>query len=148
MFESEENLLCYLAGLFDGEGTLTFRRHRPRNNRQPRDFYTIAVQVAMCNELSIRLFESTFGGNVYHYNPRNPRFRESWLWYLRVSELQEFLTKMIPYLILKKPHAEIALNYLLNLRNRRGKKVTVDNLVLREAQYILMKELNKRGNKV
>ncbi len=145
MSKKGRHLLSYLAGLFDGEGCITLTRYKPEGQVIYSN-YMVVVKVRMCNELVVRLFQQTFGGKVRHCKPKKSQWSETWEWYLTTPEFLPFLTDILPYLILKRPNAEIALYYLLHFKQKTNIPVSKDLAVLREAEFIRMRKLNKKGS--
>jgi hypothetical protein len=58
-----------------------------------------------------------------------------------------FLEVILPYLRLKKPQAELAIQFG-KARTARGKHKTDEQLAVEEAQLMLMRQYNKRGKEV
>lgn len=136
-------LIAYLIGVFDGEGCVAIspgsRKYRERLHCH------IQASVQMTNEYLPRLFQGTYGGRVY-FSSRTGNHNDVWKWMLSNQQARPLLEDIVKYGILKKPQAEVALR-LLNLQraNRRGHPISEGEKVLREADSILMHQLNKRG---
>ncbi len=138
--------LAYMAGLFDGEGCVQIAKS---------GHYSLACQVSMANEFMPSWFRFSFGGSV-HLRPRiGENWKDQWVWTIHGPKAARFLEAILPYLILKKPQAEIGLKFQagMGLRGRnqygtnRHDPLTAEELAVREAQFITMKGLNKRGLK-
>lgn len=135
--------LAYMAGLFDGEGCVSIAKHS--SNR----YYNIACYLIMANEYLPQLFQFRFGGRVSRkYNhPNKPEWRPYWRWAISSQQAYRFLKTIYPYLILKKPQAEVAFKFIEEHTYQTGRhKLTEEQIALKEVDAMLMSSLN-RGKK-
>jgi intein/homing endonuclease len=89
--------LAYLAGLFDGEGSIGFRtRGAGKKTRR------LKLQVRMTDERLIRLFLDRFGGSFTTEIPKNPKHSQCWVWSVTDKKARETYAQLEPFLILKK----------------------------------------------
>ena len=96
---------AYLAGHFDGEGCIRLRKH-PRGN-----IYSIYISSVGNHFSVIERYQNSFGGTVKTRAKENRK--TLFVWELKnVSKSIFFLASVLPYLMEKKPQAEIALEYL------------------------------------
>ncbi len=137
--------LSYIAGLFDGEGCISICKSKARNH------YTLRAQVSMANEFIPTWLHSCFEGSV-SLRPRiGENWKDMWAWIVCAKKAVVFIKAVIPYLILKKPQAEIALQFQESIsewgRNQftLRNKLTEEELSVRESYYLSMRALNKRG---
>ena len=94
-------VLAYLAGYFDGEGTV---------GMYPPDF-TIRVAVGSTIRSSVDEFASVFGGSVVKMTrPSRPHIRQVYEWHAYGKVGQAALEAMLPFLRLKKEQAIVALS--------------------------------------
>jgi hypothetical protein len=104
---------AYLAGLFDGEGTITF--NLPPNGR-------VRMAVSMtCKEPLLRL-KRAYGGSVRGpFKVDKPNHKPWWRWNLwRVQDIIYALYKMFPFLTVKRFKAGWALEAARFFPGRRG----------------------------
>lgn len=132
---------AYAACAIDGEGTLTINRQHQRNGR-PR--YGAVVEVFNTNPLFTDWFVQTFGGAVYSYGSRDPRWKRQNQWVLSGGSADYFLVGILPYLKLKRVQAQI-LRDLIALRKRAPHRISDDELQQRHALYEQVQALNRRG---
>ena len=97
--------LAYIAGLFDGEGSI-FVASRSGN----RPTLQLRVSLNMVARESIDLVASVFGGGVNCYEKGENR-RRQFQWSLSGIEAQNFLRGLRPWLIIKAEEANVALEY-------------------------------------
>lgn len=137
---AEQNgLIPYLAGVFDGEGCISITKSYEHRGS------ALLCHVRMCNKEVPELFQKTFGGSLLFTPSRNERWRDLWSWQVACKVALAFLTALEPYLIVKKSHASLGIEF--QEARRRGKAKTKE-----EAEFELycrdfMLELNTRGNR-
>jgi len=103
----EKTALAYLAGFFDGEGTICICKRANRNS------FTLRIAIGQMERAPLVLFENAFGGRI-HQLKRGAR-SDMLQWNLMVRDQQiGFLRMMLPYLRSKRREAEIALAFLEN----------------------------------
>lgn len=101
----DSRMWAYLAGLFDGEGHLGFS-FSSKMSAYP----TPIMSIGNTNKEVIEWVKTNFGGGVL-MRPR-PSRSTMWEWCLwRRDGMGEIIRGMLPYLIIKKRHAELMLRY-------------------------------------
>ena len=93
---------AYAAGFFDGEGWLG-RKKRSSSDTT----YQLRVHVTQNDRAPLDWLRERFGGSVLweRHAPRNPRHR----WVTSGAPAKEFLAAVLPYLIVKRERALLAL---------------------------------------
>ena len=90
--------------------------------------------------------ELNFGGNS-SVRPRTGNNKDYYYWVIYGHKAKDFLKQILPYLKLKQRQAEIAIEFQSNIfagRNQHN-SYTESELAIKEAQVILMHQLNKKG---
>jgi hypothetical protein len=146
----EENRLIYWAGFIDGKGTFKIIKRRPnRKTREKTPKYIPYLAVANTNEAIIKLLKKEFGcGTIWHKKPFKPNHKPAFAWYVCDRKCVEIVEKLYPYLIVKKPQAELILKFYNDVGQRMsfGPVCTPNHIIeKREYYYNQMKILNKRG---
>lgn len=97
---------AYLAGLFDGEGSINVSRG------------TIRLRINMTSEETLRHLEATFGGKLHRRPaPASPRHKQQWTWSVeRQADMRFMLNRLLPLLVTKRRQADLALHYLTMAR--------------------------------
>ena len=141
--------LAYIAGLFDGEGNIGIvkRRNHPHATTP---IYHLVARVGMVDEIIPRWLQMAFGGYIHRRRRPDPKHRDVYTWSVGYGTAADFLKTILPFLKLKKPQAELALEFQSGkvigcprtvvgqfLRKRE------EELVVEEAQYILMRSLKR-----
>jgi hypothetical protein len=109
--------LEYIAGLFDGEGYITV-------NKNKKSFVPV-VGIKMNGFNLLKKLNVQFGG--YFYQRKNYINRPLTEWTLRGSfQVISFLTKIKPFLIIKKEQAQLCLELCktYSVRNSENKWIT------------------------
>ena len=139
---SEQTNWSYLAGLLDGEGHISLLKNRP--HRQAEGF-VLTLEIGITNR-SLPLMKwliQKFGGVYYHRSSDNPNWADRYDWSPKGRKnREELLLGILPYLLIKREQALVALEFLridgkdpekrlalvnrLTELNRRGKSVTTN----------------------
>jgi hypothetical protein len=131
MKNSNEILWSYLAGLFDGEGTVCISTSHNRNNTT---IFQMNVKVANTKLELMQWLITNFGGSYSISNAKNvdnKRYSTQYAWMPKGKNNRiEVLEKMLPYLVIKKQQALLGLEFerVYEGRNgcRPGIKLTTD----------------------
>lgn len=99
--------LSYTAGLFDGEGCISFSR-RTRLSGGYR--YSLSVSVEMSDEESIDFLQTTFGGNKMFYDREGKKRLFRWT-KASLNDVRDFLVLIEPYVKYKRPQVMAAIGY-------------------------------------
>lgn len=99
--------LAYLAGIIDGEGTVTLVPSRGSiGSRQPTLFVTNTDWGL------IEWLTENFGGRVQSSQPKNLRYKIKHRWILRgYLSVRDAILALRPYLVIKRKRAEEVLTY-------------------------------------
>jgi hypothetical protein len=84
--------------------------------------------VGMSDPRILKLFHDEYGGNIQFYESKTIKHKDAWMWYATGNTLEKLLVDVMPYLIIKKPQAEIVLELRNSMKTHvhfvRGKKGT------------------------
>lgn len=102
----------YLAGLFDGEGTICVSVSLPRASRRQRTAqYALHAAVSMLDRPTIQTFATLFGGS--HYTDcRNGEHQSLARWYCNQWRAARAIHALQPFLRIKRRQAELALEFM------------------------------------
>lgn len=114
---------AYLAGIIDGEGTISYQEKGTRHYR---------VAVIMTCEETIRWLGQWGGATRPHKrNNPNPRYKPQWVWLVTGhSNVRVVLTTVLPYLVTKRETATDALAYIATRPGAAAPCATLEGLVL------------------
>ena len=86
----------YVAGLFDGEGSVTLTKKRKTD-----EFRTVVVSMSSTSIELLAFLRNEFGGCIVRNKKYKPHHKDSWSWSLERRRALCFLNKIIPYMIEK-----------------------------------------------
>jgi len=139
-----DTTLAYLAGILDGEGCFNIYR----GGKRPRIDYTGRLYVVSTDRVLIDWLQEHFGGFTYTREVRI-EWKTKYEWILERSKSVEVCRAILPYLVIKKPQAELLILFQQSFTEMKvGGRLTDDQRALRERCFFRMKELNHRGHSV
>ena len=103
----------YAAGFFDGEGCITFIL--TADQRRPTTLRTAPwVTVGNTNRQVLESLQNWWGGRLEEaYKNERPNRKQVWRWAPgKRAEMESFLKAVLPFLIVKRQHAELMLEFL------------------------------------
>jgi hypothetical protein len=125
--------IAYIAGLFDGEGCV---RIYTEDNKK---WFILQITISnTCVPLLLEI-QKHYGGNV-----SGRRNGLCYSWSMTSKPAAEILKKMLPYLIVKKEQAEIAIEFQARKEHGgywRDKQITEKELEIRREYMNKLKEL-------
>ena len=137
--------LEYLAGIFDGEGSISINkcnlaRYKYRNPR-----YTARVLFGMVDERPVKEFKRRFGGYLVRRTNQGG-LRPMWNWSIAGNKIVlNFLEQIMPLLVVKRAQAELLYKYLKERKTpyRRTNGLHPDEVLWRESVYQNIFSLNR-----
>lgn len=139
--------LAYIAGLFDGEGCVALHRFRGRKNRCDAAKIALTCSITNTDKRAIDFMQSRFKGSVACEDRSRHNHKNSWKWAIFSRQAAAFLKEILPFLVLKKERAILAIQFadnLLDLRYAKPQEKPAE-VERRESLYRRMKAMNKRG---
>lgn len=144
-----EESLIYMAGIIDGEGTITINGWKWRTCAGvPR------IEVTNTDERLTDWLEKTFGGHVTPNDDGNLNHKKRYIWYLNGKQTVILCQILIPYLKLKKEQSILVAEFYTKrrLRERREngtwKRLTEEERQRRRVIAKQIFELNKKGRRL
>lgn len=130
---TEKETLAYLAGFFDGEGSITIVVR------------SLRVNIAQVNPRPLMMLRNRFGGQIAFVkrSDKNPRHRDIHVLNITSYLAAEMLRQLRPYLIVKADQADLAIEY--QARMHTGVATAEEN-GYREWAKVRMTELNTKRN--
>ncbi len=151
MQDNQREELIYLAGLFDGEGTIGINSRYSRKYIEQNHYsdmgYGVFVRIGMNDERSIRNVKEFFKVGQYYPEKSYKGYRAMHRWDCRNQvDAKMVLENLKPFLRLKKPQCLLALKFLEECTRpqsvRIGIPFTPQMVAKRYEAYIQMKILN------
>jgi len=131
--------LAYLAGLIDGEGTISCSV-----NKTKKGFLALQKQLSIFNTniVLISWITARFSGTV-HSRVRSEKWKEEHQVKWSATEACVILELVLPYLVIKREQAEI----FIALHKTKSNSVSKETHEYRQRLCDRIQELNKRGPK-
>jgi hypothetical protein len=143
---------AYIAGILDGEGTITISRKRGNTAKagKRRVFYRPFVQVCLTtpNVLTWLVEVTGLGHVATNKSARTSRQKPSWRWSLWSNQARQLLEATLPYLIIKKTQAELLIEFCKKKRDNVGRNGLSDaEWAFQVCVHRTIALLNQRGIK-
>jgi hypothetical protein len=140
-----------LAAFVDGEGHIRITSQKRKNRKGvERDYMYVELSISNADPRLMTWLTERFGGNVYRGKApvANVRKHSIFQWHAGCSVAHEILLGCLPYFVIKRNQAEIAISFreLTQCKPESGKKrwgVYGMPDELKEIQYSLRKELQE-----
>jgi hypothetical protein len=140
----------YLAGLVDGEGSLSLAR-RYHHNRSVE--YTVRLAVYNCDRPVLEAARRSWGGHLASVPSRHPKWRASHSLIWTNAAAAEVIRTIAPYLRIKARHAEALLRFQRHIdehprtRDSAGRLLPLsgDEQRIRARFHTHLRSLNRRG---
>ena len=113
----------YLAGLFDGEGSVGLYKNGGR--------WYIRVSVSNSVPAPLFLIKEVYGGSIIRYKQVDHKF-VMYRWQAVCVSADSFLKDIAPYVIIKKEQVETAIEYRDKFKKNNGKHLSSEETILRE----------------
>jgi hypothetical protein len=139
--------LAYIAGFFDGEGSLTIHTNCRKSPRGLVPNHTLQVSLANTNPEIVRWLHSVFGGQYLTRHDRRPGNRPVAQWIIRAAKALPFLEAIRPFVRMKTAQIDIAIAFQ-KTKKRGNTRVAPEVLEWREAQRHSISNLNKKRHDV
>jgi len=134
----------YFAGFLDGEGTIGVYRGRRKENRSGIRFQTV---LRLCNTdfAALEAIQRMCGnGRIAQVTaPKNPNYRTGYILTFSSSQITHLLPQLIPYLVIKKRQAELALEFQLSIVS--GRNISADREIAANEAYASTRRMNAKG---
>ncbi len=144
MKDLPQTTLAYIAGFFDGEGSVTIGRS-PSGSGQPN--HTLVAAIGNTNQEILVWAHSLFGGHLCLRKRNNPKWKDMLQWSLQTCKALAFLEAIRPYLRVKAQVVDVAIAYQRTKYMSGGKKLSRETIQWRDEQRDKIRELNDRHPK-
>ena len=142
----EEDRMAYIAGLIDGDGSLSLLKKQEANALSP--LYYPCIQFSKSTDTLPNILKNSFGGTITIVK-RNYKNCHEYRWKLEKStKCMPFLTEIAPYLHNKYEQSQELIKFMEENTFKRGKPLSIDDLTRRESSYLRMKSINARRDNI
>lgn len=142
---------AYIAGIIDGEGTISITggMRRIDSRKKPYRGFNVTFRVSNTDTKLMEWLLNTTGiGKVRPAKTTiwaNSNLKQLYVWEVSTNGIRELLPSVIRYLVTKKRQAEITILWLKRFSGRRGKNMTPEIFSRKMEVVREMMALNKRG---
>lgn len=146
----EPTTLAYLAGMIDGDGYITINR----SQRGQYVYHGPQIGIAGTRREPHDLAASLWGGTVCMHRPKNQLHRPQFQWSRQGAAAVPIIEALLPYLLIKREHAELALELWMHLEEGKSDdpypwfSPSYDPVRARDAMRADMIDLNQSRNRV
>src|SRR6266404_3684313 len=133
--------LVYIAGFFDGEGSVTIHENGGPSPRGKNTNHTLQVSIGNTDPRILRLLYTEFGGSLTLRQNTKPNHRDVYQWIIRAAKALPFLEAIEPFVEMKREQVIIALAFQRS-KKLGNKPVSVEVLQWREEQRQTIRNLN------
>jgi len=137
-----QDQLAYMAGIIDGEGSISIDVQSPNKTRKYH-YYSIRMNIINTNLELMEWLVKNFGGNLYK-NRKVEKRKQVYKWSIYSRKAAEILQQTLPYMIVKKPHAIILIEFMDSM-GVTGWHVPEEIRHYRQQLYLKVRELNKHN---
>jgi hypothetical protein len=99
---------AWAAGFIDGDGMVTICRQTSRSGNG-NYWYNVKLSAAQKFQTPLLRLQSMYGGKIYH---TTNKYGDWYVWSLNSGSAVPALRAMLPWLVVKKARAELALEFL------------------------------------
>ncbi len=112
--------LAWVAGFFDGEGSIVIQRHKKYRNHKRYIIFELVVQVNNTFPEVIYLLQRWFGGSVHKRKIQQqfPHWKPQYQWKVGSLQAHQFIKAIYPYAKVKKGQIELALKFRKTKKKR------------------------------
>lgn len=147
--ETPELDCARFAAFVDAEGSILIGRSKP-SKRCVSPVYSLIVSLGNSSPVLMVWLRDTIGGYVYPIKKLSKwSKRPMWSWHLRGTQAEIVLRRCLPYFLIKREQAEIAVAFSeLKRSHSRGTQVPVEHLAQREVLRTKIHVLNSPDTQV
>lgn len=133
----EEVEKAYLAGIVDGEGTVTLTKHHKNETPTPR------LSVANTNLQLLNWIKARVGGVIVSKRKYKSHHANSYVWYVCQDRAINLLNEIKKFLMIKRKHADLITDEYKKVTHRAG-RYTPEMLSRKYQLVAKIRELNQR----
>lgn len=141
-----ETQIAYLAGIFDGEGSVFLRRQFNKTGRQRTYSLLITVVVGTHRE-AVEAIAAMVGSKPMEKVNDKGNKRPAWRVRLHGRQARDYLIAIRPYLLMKDKQADLAIEFQ-SQKLFRGQRCSIEREEAEEMAKLELTRLNARGVKL
>lgn len=134
---------AYFAGAIDADGFVSVGKktsHTVRKDGGRSIYYVVKIGLSQTHPDVPTMLHAAFGGYLGFHQPKNSAHRRVHIWQATAGDARKPLLAVLPFLILKKTQAELAVQFLAlmeyqNTGRFMGRPLPEDQALQREELY-------------
>jgi hypothetical protein len=136
--------IIYSAAFFDGEGNISITRQKAATSKHG-FYYALRLTVAQVDPAPLRIYLALYGGTLKERPATQANHRDAWVWIASAGPGTKALRAMLPYLIIKRAEAELALEFQDRRTSRAGSFISplAEERQADEDDFLIMKALKR-----
>ena len=145
---SPTEILAYAAGIIDSDGSISIVKFKSSDFRKGYG-YSLYVRVKNTDITIMEWLKKHFKGSFCQSNKQTKKWKVAYAWSITSQKALTFLKNILPYLIIKKERAEIAIKFQSSKESGRNwlfNPKTKDELMGENNYYQEIRILNRRGS--
>jgi hypothetical protein len=137
--------LAYIAGFFDGEGSVTIHENFRPSPRGKSPNHTLQVSIGNTDPQVLNWIHGIFGGSLTFRKSTKLNHRDMTQWVARSNGAAIFLKIIIPFLRMKNKQAEVGISFQSEKGRYRKNQLTKEEIEFREGKRAEIRLLNGRN---
>lgn len=142
MTSQEQLAWVWLAGLIDGEGSISIRSGRAGPGRGFRRHYSLRLSIWMTHRPTMEKLPSIAGGKCLPAAPRGIGKKKGYVWERTGPKAAAVLRRVYPFLVTKKEQAHLGLEFF-RVQSTGHKPLSPTDMERQKEYWLAMKELNQ-----
>lgn len=135
--------IAYLAGIIDGEGSFSIAK-AAQNHPEFGSHYIAQCNIINTNKDLIDWIVNKFGGHIYLRKKVKDFHKDNYALRIITKDLENIITLTLPYLIVKRQHAEVIIRFRKTFDGKRN-NLTAEIYNVRSECFQQLKHLNSIG---
>jgi len=130
--------LAYVAGIVDGEGCISIAHNTRPGHKYPS--FELRVTVTSTDLWLCQMLRMGFAGRIASKSLETSRRLPCWYWSIERAHAAEFLKLILPYLHIKKPQAELAIQFQ-EARGQHTTRYSEERRAVAEAEMLMLQAM-------
>ncbi len=126
----KETDIAYIAGLFDGEGSIDFKRRKEKKGKYITNAMKISMRIQMTDESILRWIHEVLKLGTVRKRNRSPsikkHWKDSWVYTLRFRQAYQVCRLIWPYAHVKLDKIQQIIDYYTDKKTINGKVVSIE----------------------
>jgi hypothetical protein len=129
---------AYIAGMFDGDGSINISR--ARRGKGDYNHFQLSCCIGQCAKALVAYVQSIYGGAIFVMKRKSTNHSTCYLWRVSSQKAFNILWEIYDYLIIKKSQADLAFEFQNGICSSSN-SISQEQIGLRQSQKMLMHEL-------